>query len=114
MDMETVSLLENVKKWWNGTDKSQNEITNINRGNVIIDGYKLFISSGHRAFLGATKENKTVALLDCGAPDTPSEFLECIRNNLQTKGGKRKSRSNRKRKSKKSRKNRRKSYRRNR
>ena len=107
--METASLLDNVKKWWKETDKSQNVITNINRGNVIIDGYKLFISSGHRAFLGATKENKTVTLLDCGAPDTPSEFLECIRNNLETKGGERKTRSNRKRKSKKSRKNRRRS-----
>ena len=62
--METVSLLDNVKKWWNETDKSQNVITDINKGNVIIDGYKLFISSGDRAFLGAKKENKKVALLD--------------------------------------------------
>jgi hypothetical protein len=107
-----MSLLDKVKKWWNETDKSQNVVTNINKGNVIIDGYKLFISSGHRAFLGAKKENKTVALLDCDAPDTPSELLECIRNNLDTKGGKRKTRSNRRRKSKKSRKNRRKSNRR--
>ena len=110
--METVSLLDNVKKWWNNTDKSQNEITNIDQGKVIIDGYKLFISSGHRAFLGATKENKTVTLLDCGNPDSQSELLECITNKLETKGGKRKSRSNRKRKSKKSRKSRRKSNRR--
>ena len=106
-----------VKAWWNTTAKDDTVIEEIIARNIIIDGYTLFTSSGHIAAMSARKDDVIIELINCGDVNTPEEFKDCIKKQLNSPlvGGKRKTRRNRK--SKKSRKgksikNRRKSNRR--
>ena len=77
--IEDIMNVEKFKKWWKNTDKSVQTIEDIVNGNVYIDGYKLFVTSGHRAMVGAEKEGKkTITLVDCGSPETREEFYDIL------------------------------------
>ena len=71
-----------VKKWWNTTNKSDFILCEIRKGNIEINGYQIFIPCGPRAFVAGKKDTKIVTLFDCGAPDTPDEFFNCLRKHL--------------------------------
>ena len=73
-----------VKNWWNTTNKSDFLLCEIRKGTIEINGYQLFVSSGHRAFVGAKKGNELITLFDCGAPDTPEDFLKYLREHLES------------------------------
>lgn len=73
-----------VKNWWNTTNKSDFLLCEIRKGTIEINGYQLFVSCGHRAFVGAKKGDELITLFDCGAPDTPEDFLNCLRGHLES------------------------------
>jgi len=128
-----------VKNWWKGTTMDDTVLESLVSGKIEILGYKLSITSGHRAFLIATKDKVNIIIFDCNAPDTKEElkqtlldklnsddavieepeepeWLKKLRNNYNNpKGGKRRNRKSKKskksKKTRKSGKNRRKSKR---
>jgi hypothetical protein len=73
-----------MKKWWNTTNQSDFLLCEIRKGTIEINGYQLFVSCGNRAFVGAKKGTEFITLFDCGAPDTPEDFLKCLRAHLES------------------------------
>ena len=75
-----------VKNWWNTTNKSDFLLCEIRKETIYINGYQLFVTSGHRAFVGAKKGTELITLFHCGggAPYTPKDFLNCLRCHLET------------------------------
>lgn len=83
MNDEKQTLLIDVKKWWNNSSKDNDAIDRLLNRNTTINGYIFFPTSGHRSFINA-KNNLGVELsiIDCGAPDTQSEFKATLISKL--------------------------------
>jgi hypothetical protein len=84
MNSDEIINVNVVKKWWNTTNKSHFLLCEIRKGTIEINGYQMFMSCGHRAFIGAKKGTELIILFDCGAPDTPDDFYNCLRSHLET------------------------------
>ena len=77
-----ISILENLKEWWNTSDKTDDDIDHLISGNLIINNYKFTITSGHRAFLNAVNESTHFSIIDCGSPNSYEQLRNILRNKL--------------------------------
>jgi len=72
------TILQSIKKWWNTTRKTYDDIDILLNDKTTIDGYTFRVASGPQANIFARKNNESIHILHAGQPDTPTEFKEEI------------------------------------
>ena len=70
------TILHSVKKWWNTTRKTYDDIDTLLNDKTTIDEYTFHVASGPQANIFARKNNESIHILSAGQPDTPKEFKE--------------------------------------
>lgn len=77
-------LRDALRSLWKKTKQTDEDlydlIEKISKQQILKDGYTFFVTSGHRAIVGAKKKGEdSVNVFDCGAPDNPKEFAENLK-----------------------------------
>ena len=94
--------MNKIKEWWNTTSKDNDAAKSL--FDQTIDGYNFVYSSGHQANVFANKNGKELQIFSFSDPDTPQDFYEKLKNQLNRITGGKKHKTRRNIKSKKSRK----------
>ena len=77
------TILQSVKKWWNTTRKTYDDIDTLLNDKTTIDGYTFQVASGHQANIFARKNNESIHILSAGYPETPTDFKDEVIRQLE-------------------------------
>ena len=70
------TILQSVKKWWNTTRKTYDDVDRFLNGKTTIKRYTFHVSSGHQANIFAKKNHESIHILSAGEPDSPKDFKD--------------------------------------
>ena len=78
-------IRESVLLWRSNSSKDNEALKSFLDRKTTINGYIFVQTSGHRSFINAKNSVGTdLSIIDCDAPDTPSEFYDNLKKKLKS------------------------------